>query len=330
MIPRREFIALLGGAATALPLAARAQQPERIRRIGVLASFLADDSETRTWVKSLVQGLRELGWTDGQNIRIDDRWAGDERSRLLAFANELVELKSELIVACGGPAAAALQGATRSLPIVFVQVVDPVAFGLVASLSHPGGNITGFMHFERSMVGKWVDVLKEAVPSITRAAVIFDPNNPGSNVYLPAIETVSRSIAVQLTPTGVRDAAEIKHAIEAFAREPNGALIVLPNPVTLAHRELTIALAASHRLPAMYPYRSYPDSGGLMSYGVDLKDMYRRAAVYVDRILKGDRPADLPVQAPTKFELIVNLKTAKAMGLAIAESFLLRADEVVD
>jgi putative tryptophan/tyrosine transport system substrate-binding protein len=326
---RREFITLLGGAA-AWPLAARAQQPERIRRIAVLTGFPADDSETRAWVNSLVQGLRELGWTDGQNIRIDERWAGDERTRLLALANELVELKPELIVACGGPAAAALQGATRSLPIVFVQVVDPVAFGLVASLAHPGGNITGFMHFEQSMVGKWVDVLKEAVPGITRAAVIFDPNNPASNVYLPAIETVSRSIAVQLTPTGVRDGAEIKRAIEAFAREPNGALIVLPNPVTLVHHELTIALAASHRLPAMYPYRSYPDSGGLMSYGVDLKDMYRRAAVYVDRILKGDRPADLPVQAPTKFELIVNLKTAKAMGLTIAESFLLRADEVVD
>ena len=329
MMRRREFLTLLGGAAT-WPIAAGAQQAERMRRIGVLASFPPNDLEARAWVKALVQGLQELGWTDGQNIRIDDRWAADARSRVPALANELVELKPELIVACGGPAAAAVHGVTHSLPIVFVQVVDPVALGLVASLAHPGGNITGFMHFEQSMVGKWVDVLKEAVPGITRAAVIFDPNNPASNVYLPAIETVSRSIAVQLTPTGVRDGAEIKGAIEAFAREPNGALIVLPNPVTLVHHELTIALAASHRLPAMYPYRIYPDSGGLMSYGVDVKDMYRRAAVYVDRILKGDRPANLPVQAPTKFELIVNLKTAKAMGLTIAESFLLRADEVID
>ena len=327
---RRDFITLIGGAAAAWPVAVRAQQPERIRRIAVLTGFRADDPETRAWVKALVQGLRELGWTDGQNIRIDERWAGDERTRLLALANELVELKPELIVACGGPAAAALQGATRSLPIVFVQVVDPVAFGLVASLAHPGGNITGFTHFEQSMVGKWVDVLKEAVPGITRAAVIFDPNNPASNVYLPAIETVSRSIAVQLTPTGVRDGAEIKSAIESFAREPNGALIVLPNPVTLVHHELTIALAASHRLPAMYPYRSYPDSGGLMSYGVDLKDMYRRAAVYVDRILKGAKPADLPVQAPTKYELVINLKTAKALGLDVPPTLLARADEVIE
>jgi putative ABC transport system substrate-binding protein len=328
-IGRREFITLLSGMAAAWPLALRAQSGPA-RRIGVLTGFAANDPEARSWVKALVQGLQELGWTDGRNIRIDDRWAADERSRVLALANELVELKPELIVACGGPAAAALQRATRSLPIVFVQVVDPVAFGLVTSLAHPGGNLTGFMHFEPSMVGKWLEVLKEAAPSITRGAVIFDPNNPGSNVYLPAIETVSPSTAVQLTPTGVRDAAEIRRAIEAFAREPNGGLIVLPNPVTLAHRELTIALAARHRLPAVYPYRSYPASGGLMSYGVDLKDMYRRAATYVDRILKGEKPADLPVQAPTKFELIVNLKTAKAMGLTIPESFLLRADEVIE
>ena len=239
MMRRREFLTLLGGAAT-WPIAAGAQQAERMRRIGVLASFPPNDLEARAWVKALVQGLQELGWTDGQNIRIDDRWAADARSRVPALANELVELKPELIVACGGPAAAAVHGVTHSLPIVFVQVVDPVALGLVASLAHPGGNITGFMHFEPSMVGKWVEVLKEAVPSITHGAVIFDPDNPASKVYLRAIETVSRSSALQLTPTGVRDGAEIKRAIEAFAREPNGALIVLPNPVTLVHRELTI------------------------------------------------------------------------------------------
>ena len=329
MSSRRDFITLLGGAAAAWPLAARSQQRERMRRIGVLTSFPTNDPEARAWVGALVQGLRELGWANGQNIRIDDRWAG-EPSRALALANELVQLKPELIVACGGPAAAALQGTTRSLPTVFVQVVDPVAFGLVASLAHPGGNITGFMHFEPSMVGKWVQVLKDAVPGITRAAVIFDPNNPASNVYLPAIETVSPSIAMQLTPAGVRDAAELKRAIETLARDPNGALIVLPNPVTLMHRELTIALAARNHLPAMYPYRGYPESGGLMSYGVDLKDMYRRAAVYVDRILRGEKPADLPVQAPTKYELVINLKTAKALGLDMPATVLARADEVIE
>jgi putative ABC transport system substrate-binding protein len=290
-------------------------------------TFAASDLEAQSLVRALVQGLQQLGWTDGRNIRIDYRWAAAERSRALALANELVELKPEVIVACAGPAAAALWQVTRSIPIVFVQVVDPVVFGLVASLAHPGGNATGFMHFEPSMVGKWLEALKEAAPAIT---VIFDAENPGSNVYLRAIDTVSPSFAVQLTRTSVRDAAEIKHAIEAFAREPNGALIVLPNPVTLAHRELTIALAARHRLPAIYPYRVYPASGGLMSYGIDLEGLYRRAAAYVDRILKGEKPADLPVQAPTKFELVINLKTAKALGLEIPPKLLALADEVIE
>jgi putative ABC transport system substrate-binding protein len=261
-VRRREFITLLGGAAAAWPLAARAQQGEQVRRIGVLTVFPADDPEARAWIKALLQGLMELGWVEGRNIRIDDRWAGADHSRLLALANELIELKPDLIVAAGGPAAAALAGGTRSLPIVFVQVVDPVAFALVRSLARPGGNVTGFMHFEPSMVGKWLEVLKEIAPTITRAAVIFDPDNPASHVYLRTIETVSGSSAMQLIPTGVRGAAEIERAIETLAREPNAAFIVLPNPVIHLHRELTIALAAEHRPPAMYPYRYFAAGGG--------------------------------------------------------------------
>jgi len=328
-VKRREFIRLVGGA-TAWPLAARAQQGEQVRRIGVLTVFPADDPEARAWIKALLQGLMEVGWVEGRNIRIDDRWAGADHSRLLALANELIELKPDLIVAAGGPAAAALAGGTRSLPIVFVQVVDPVAFALVRSLARPGGNVTGFMHFEPSMVGKWLEVLKEVAPTIERAAVIFDPDNPASHVYLRTIETVSGSSAMQLIPTGVRGAAEIERAIETLAREPNAAFIVLPNPVIHLHRELTIALAAEHRLPAMYPYRYFAAGGGLMSYGIDLNDLYRRAATYVDRILKGEKPADLPVQAPTKYELVLNLKTAKALGINVPLQIQQLADEVIE
>ena len=307
---RREFIALVGGAAATWPRAARAQQPERIRRIGILTIFTESDHEARSWTNALVQRLQELGWTNGQNLRIDYRWAADESSRAPMLAQELLKLQPDAIVACGGPAAIAIVQATHSVPIVFVQVVDPVSLGIVQNLARPGGNVTGFTHFELTIVGKWLQALKDLAPSVTRVAVIFDPDNPASAVWLRGVETVAPSFGMRLTPTGVRDAPEIERAIEALARESNGALIVLPNPVTQHHRELTIAFAARYCLPAIYPYRFYAESGGL--------------------ILRGESPGDLPVQAPTKFELIINLKTAKALGLTVPSSIFAAADEVID
>ena len=327
---RREFITLIGGAAAAWPLAARGQQPERKRRIGILTLFTESDHEARSWTNALVQRLQELGWTDGRNLYIDYRWAADESSRAPVLAQELLKLQPDVIVACGGPAAIAIAQATHSVPIVFVQLVDPVSLGLVGNLAHPGGNVTGFTHFEPTIVGKWLQALKDVAPSVTRGAVIFDPDNPASAVWLRGVETVAPSFGMLLTPTGVRDAPEIERAIEALAREPNGALIVLPNAVTQHHRELTIALAARYRLAAIYPYRFYAESGGLMSYGFDVPDMYRRSATYVDRILRGESPGDLPVQAPTKFELIINLKTAKALGLTVPLIMQMTADEVIE
>ena len=324
---RRDFVTLIGGTA-AWPVVARAQQPERARRMGILTVFTESDRYARSWTNTLVQRLQELGWTDGRNLRIDYQWAADERAPVLA--RELLKLQPDVIVACGGPAAIAAAQATHSVPIVFVQVVDPVSLGIVPSLAHPGGNVTGFTHFELAIVGKWLQTLKDIAPSVTRGVVIFDPDNPASVVWLRAVETVAPSFGMRLTPTGVRDAPEIERAIEAFARESNGALIVLPNPVSQLHRELTIALADRYRLPAIYPYRFYPESGGLMSYGVDLPDMYRRSATYVDRILKGESPGELPVQAPTKLELVINLKTAKALGLSVPLIMQMTADEVIE
>jgi ABC-type uncharacterized transport system substrate-binding protein len=256
---------------------------------------------------------------------LDQRISGAQ-----TLAQELVGLQPDVIVACAGPAAFAIVRATRSVPIVFVQVADPVELGIVPNLAHPGGNVTGFTHFELTIVGKWLQALKDVAPGIARAAIIFDPDNPASTIWLRAIETVAPSFGVQLTPTGVRDASEIERAIEMFARESNGALIVLPNPVTQLHRELTIALAARHRMPAVYPYRFYPKGGGLMSYGLDVLDMYRRSATYIDRILKGENPGELPVQAPVKFELVINLKTAKALGLTVPLIMQMTADEVIE
>jgi putative ABC transport system substrate-binding protein len=326
---RREFILTLSAAA-AWPLAARAQQPERMRRIGIVTVFGESDSEAGSQVRVLVQRLGELGWTEGHNLRIDYRWDAAERRQARALADELVALQPDMIVAAAGPAAFATWQATSSVPVVFVQVVDPVALGIVASLSRPGGNLTGFTHFESAIVGKWLEALKEIAPSMSRAAVVFDSENPSSAVYLGAIKTVPPSFGVQLTPTGVRDAAEIERAIDLLARQPNGGLIVLPGPATGEHRELIIARAARHRLPAVYPQRFFATSGGLMSYGVNLPDMYRRSATYVDRILKGEKPADLPVQAPTKYDLVINLKTAKALGLDVPPTLLARADEVIE
>jgi len=327
-LERREFITLLGGAA-AWPLAARAQQ-ERMRRIGVLMSLSESDSEARAWVIALKEGLQRLGWEQDRNVRIDYRWGAGDDQRLRTYAAELVGMAPDVIFAGVTPALAALHRETRSLPIVFVQVSDPVKLGFVASLAQPGGNMTGFATFEHPIGGKWLELLKDSAPGRTRVAVIFDSQVRSQPPYLQAIEAAAPSFGVQLTLADVHNAAEIERAIDAFAQQPNGALLVVPNPLTILERDRIIALAARHRLPAVYPYRFFAGGGGLMSYGIDLADQYRRAASYVDLILKGAKPGDLPVQLSAKFELVVNLKTAKALGLTIPEPFLQHADEVIE
>ena len=326
---RREFITLLGGAAVAWPLAARGQQ-ERTRRIGVLMTSADSDPEAQTWMAAFKEGLQRLGWVQDRNIRIDARWGASDYDRLRSYAAELLGMSPDVIFAGATPALVALQRETRSLPIVFAQVSDPVKLGLVASLAQPGGNITGFAIFEHAIAGKWLELLKDTAPGRTRMAVLFDPNNPAQAPYVQAVEAGARSFGVQLTLAEVRSRDEIERAINAFAQQPNGALIVVPNILTILHRDLIIALAARHGLPAVYPYRFFASSGGFISYGVDLADQYRQAATYVDRILKGAKPGDLPVQLANKFELVVNLKTAKALGLTIPEPFLQGANEVIE
>jgi putative ABC transport system substrate-binding protein len=327
---RRDFINAICSAAALWPIAAHAQQPNRVRRIGVLMSFSESDAEARAWIAAFEAGLQSLGWGQDHNIRIDYRWVGGDLHRLRTEAAELVGMTPDVLFAAASPALVALNRETRSLPIVFVQVSDPVKLGFVASLARPGGNITGFVNFEHPIGGKWLDLLKDTAPGRTRVAVIFDPDNPSQPAYLQAIEAAAPSFGVQLTRAEVRNAAEIEHAINAFAQQPNGALLVAPNAVTILHRDLIIALAARHRLPAVYPYRFFATSGGFISYGVDLRELYRQAASYVDRILKGAKPGDLPIQLASKFELVVNLKTAKALGLTIPEPFLQHADEVIE
>jgi putative ABC transport system substrate-binding protein len=323
---RRQFLGVLGGAAVAWPLVAHAQQ---MRRIGVLLAFPESDLERQPRVAAFQKGLQELGWTDGRNVRIDYRWAVGDADRV-RYAAELVALAPDVIMATTGATVGALQQASRTVPIVFVTVIDPVGGGWVASLARPGGNATGFAAFEFSMGGKWLELLKEIAPRVTRVAVIRDPSVPAGSGLFAAIQTVAPSFGVELISVGVRDASEIERGIAAFAREANGGLIVpVPSSVTL-HRELLITLAARHRLPAIYSARFFVTSGGLISYAPDPIDPYRRAASYVDRILKGEKPADLPVQAPTKYELIINLKTAKALGLEIPPTVLARADEVIE
>src|SRR5262249_5116869 len=325
---RREFITLIGGA-TAWPLAARAQQGERMRRIGVLTILAENDPEVKAWLAAFQDGLQQLGWTQGRNISIDYRWAGEDRERLRAYAAELVKMSPDVLFAATTPALAALHRETRSLPIVFAQVSDPVKLGLVANLARPGGNITGFTTVEHAIGGKWLELIRDTAPGLTRVAIIFEVDNPSQPAYLQAIEAAAPAFGVELTRAGVRNAAEIEGVIDAFARS-KGALIVVPSAVGISHRDLIIALAALHRLPAVYPYRVFARSGGFLAYGVGLTDPYRRAAGYVDRILKGAKPGDLPVQLATKFELVVNLKTAKALGLTIPEPFLQHADEVIE
>src|SRR5215813_11941882 len=326
---RRQFIAL-GGALAAWPLAARAQQNERMRRIGMLLPGVADDVEFQTRVGAFHQGLALLGWTIGRNMRIDTRWSAANAADIRKFAAELVALAPDVILAHGASAVAAVLQATRTVPIVFPVVPDPVAAGFVESLARPGSNATGFMTFEYSLGGKWLELLKEITPVVTRAAVLRDPVLPSGTGMFAAIQAVAPSLGIEATPVNMRDASEIERAITAFARSPNGGLILTGSALAVVHRDLIITLAAHHKLPAVYYRRLYVTDGGLISYGPDIVDQFRLAAGYVDRILKGEKPADLPVQAPTRYELIINLKTAKALGLELPPSLLARADEVIE
>ena len=327
---RREFITLLSGAATAWPLAALAQQPGTPRRIGVLIQVAEGDPQARIEVATFLRGLQKLGWSEGHNLRIDTRWGGGDADLIRKYAAELVALAPEVVLAPGGTVVGALQQASRTVPIVFVNVTDPVGRGYVASLAQPVGNATGFTSFEFGMGGKWLEVLKEMAPRVTRAAVLRDPVITAGMGYLAAIHALAPSVGVQVTPVDVRHTSDIERAVAAFARTPNSGLIVTADPAAIVHREGIIALAARHRLPAVYPYRFFVISGGLISYGLDNIEQYRLAAGYVDRILKGDKPGDLPVQAPTKYELVINLKTAKTLGLEVPPTLLARADEGIE
>jgi putative ABC transport system substrate-binding protein len=326
---RREFVAGLAGAA-AWPIAARAQQPERMRHIGVLIDFAADDAEGQARLTAFLQGLAEFGWTVDRQVRVDTRWGATDVDRLSRYAAELVALEPDVFLVGGASAVRSVQHATGTKPIVFAGVTDPVGGGLVASLAQPGGNSTGFTNFEYGITTKWLELLKQIASGLTRAAVIRDPSGVGGGAQFGAIQAVASSLGVNVSPIDVRDAGGIERAVASFARFSNGGLIVTSSRFAVVHRELIITLAAQHLLPAVYPYRHYVTSGGLACYGPDQVDQFRRAAGYVDRILKGEKPADMPVLAPTKYELVINLKTAKALGLTVPESLLARADEVIE
>ena len=327
---RREFISLLGGAAVAWPLAAYAQQGERVRQIGVLTANAADDVDAQARHAAFLQGLEHLGWTEGRNVRVDARWAAGSTADTRRYARELAALAPDVILATGSSAVAPLLEATTTVSIVFVIVPDPVGAGFVDSLSRPGGNATGFMQFEYSLSAKWPELLKQIMPHATRAAVLRDAAITAGIGQFAVIQSVAPSLGVEVSPINVRDAREIERAVAAFARSANGGLIVTAGPLTALHRELIMTLAARYKLPTVYPNRDYPAGGGLISYGPDLVDQFRRAASYVDRILKGEKPADLPVQAPTKYDLVINLKTAKALGIDMPPTLLARADEVIE
>jgi putative ABC transport system substrate-binding protein len=327
---RRDFITLFGGAAVAWPLAAQAQQPERMRRIGVVLDAAADDAESQARIGAFLQALGILGWTIGHNVRIDTRWATANAADIRRHAAELAALAPDVILASGTPVAAALLETTRTMPIVFTQVVDPVGSDLVDSLARPGRNATGFTNFEYSMAAKWLELLKQIAPGVTRAAVIRDAASPSGIGQFAAIQSVAPSLGVELSPVNVRDPGEIERAVAAFVRSANDGLITTGSALAQFHRNLIVALAARYRLPAVYSNRFFLAAGGLISYGPDFLDQYRQAAAYVDRILKGEKPADLPVQAPTKFTLAINLRTAKALGLDIPPTLLARADEVIE
>jgi putative ABC transport system substrate-binding protein len=329
---RREFITLLVGAAAAVwSMPVRAQQPGRLRRVGVLMSTAAEDPESQQRLTAFVQGLQQAGWRPGQNLKLDTLWASGDAARLRQSMGELLTLAPDVIVVGGRAATVVPQArqAGRDIPIVFVQGIDPVGTGYVASLARPGGNVTGFTQFEYTLSAKWLQLLKEIAPGITRAAVLRELGGAGIGQWA-VLQTVALSPPVELTPINASDPAEVERAIAAFAREPNSGLIVVVSAWATVHRELIIALAAKHRLPAIYPYRYFVAGGGLVSYGTDLVDQYGRAAGYVDRILKGEKPADLPVQNPTRYELAINLKTARALGLDVSSYMQQRADEVIE
>jgi putative tryptophan/tyrosine transport system substrate-binding protein len=326
---RRKFITLLGGAA-AWPMAVPAQQPKRVRRIGVLNTFAADDQEGHRRVAAFLQALQPLGWTIGHNVGIEHRWGSGDPASTRKNAEELAALAPDVILTSGAAGVAPLLQATRSVPIVFVLVADPVGAGFVDSLARPGGNATGFIAQEYGLAGKWLELLKEIAPNVTRAAVVRDPAITAGIGMFGAIQSVAPSLGVDLTPVNVRDPGEMERALTQFARTPNGGLIVTASALAFTHRDLIVSLAARHKLPAVYYARPHVAAGGLAFYGPDILDQYRRAAGYVDRILKGEKPADLPVQAPTKYELVINLKTAKALGLTVPPSLLVRADEVIE
>jgi putative ABC transport system substrate-binding protein len=323
-------MAFAGGVVAIAPFAARAQQPERMRLIGVLLPATADDAEMQARIAAFHQGLQQSGWTIGRNVQIDTRWATTDAAEIRRHAAELAALAPDVILAHAATTVGPLMQATRTVPIVFPAVVDPVGAGFVDSLARPGGNATGFMNYEYSLSGKWLELLKQIAPSVTRVAVLRNAATASGPGQFAAIQAVAPSVGVEVSPVNVSDAGEIERAVAAFARAPNGGLIVTASPAAVLHRGLIISLAARHKLPAVYFERHFVAAGGLISYGPDQIDMYRRAAGYVDRILKGEKPADLPVQAPTKYETAINLKTAKTLGLAIPPSVLARADEVIE
>jgi putative ABC transport system substrate-binding protein len=327
---RREFIRLVSGAAAAWPFTVRAQQGDRIRRIGVLAGATADDTEFQAWVGAFRQALQELGWTYGRNIHIDYRYTAGDAERTRKYAAELIALAPDVILAPGASTVGPLLQATRTVPIVFPIMADPVAGGFVDSLARPGGNATGFMLFEYSISGKWLELLKQIAPGVTRVAVLGDTSTPTGPAQFGVIQAVAPSLRVEVTSLNKRDAGEIERTVTAFARSPNGGLIVTAGGRALLNRDLIIKLAALHKLPAIYFDRSFVAAGGLISYGPDRIDMWRKAAGYVDRILKGEKPADMPVQAPTKYQLVINLKTAKALGLDVPMHLQQTADEVIE
>jgi putative tryptophan/tyrosine transport system substrate-binding protein len=324
---RREFITLLGGAAAAWPLAARAQQPERMRRVGVLTAFAADDPAAKTRVLAFAQAMAQLGWIEGRNVRIDVRWGTVDAERPRKYAAELAAVKPDVILTTASPATGPVLQATPAVPVVFVQVADPVGAGFVDNLAHPGGNATGFMLYEYGISAKWLELLKEIAPSVNRVAFLRPFASAAGPGQFGAIQASAPSLGVEVRPINVRNADEIERDLTAFARSPNGGLVVV---AALLHRDMIITLAARHRLPAVYADRVFVANGGLIAYGPDRVEQYRRAASYVDRILKGEKPADLPVQAPTKYELVINLKTAKALGLDVPAMLLARADEVIE
>ena len=329
---RRSVLVLLGSIALAWPLVVRAQQTDRIRRIGLLIPFAESDVEAQAQIAAFQEALRKLGWTEGRNVRMDYRWAAEDIAPIRAFAKELAELQPDVILARTTPVTAALLKETRAIPIVFIAVSDPVGDGLVASLARPGGNVTGFTNVESSLGSKWLQLLKQIAPHMRSVAFMFDPKMaPGGGAYYRRlIEDAAPSIGVKVIATAVHDAADIERAIGAFGRQPNGGLIVLPDLTNVNHRRVTISLAARHRLPAIYPTDFFAKDGGLISYGVDYLNLYREAASYVDRILRGAKPSELPVQGPSKFQLVVNLNTARALGVTIPQSILLLADQIIE